>query len=110
MGPSPSPRSGHGMASVGQKVFVIGGESFKPLKSEDHAYIHVLDSSEWLFLTPFSEVPANVSQNISSIRRSLLPALQPNLKVPFASLSFQHPNLLHPSKGIRRQMDLLVRI
>lgn len=45
MGPSPSGRSGHAMASFGSRVFVLGGESFTPSKQEDHGLVHVLDTS-----------------------------------------------------------------
>ena len=44
MGPSPSGRSGHAMASFQSKVFVLGGESFAPSKTDD--FTHVLDTSE----------------------------------------------------------------
>lgn len=49
MGPSPSGRSGHAMASAGTKVYVLGGESFSPLKGEDATTIHVLDTSSLLY-------------------------------------------------------------
>ena len=45
MGPSPSGRSGHAMASMGTRVFVLGGESFTPSKTDDSSLIHVLDTS-----------------------------------------------------------------
>jgi hypothetical protein len=44
MGPSPSGRSGHAMASFQGKVFVLGGESFAPSKNDD--LTHYLDTSE----------------------------------------------------------------
>ncbi|KAJ8083785.1 hypothetical protein AAF712_000706 [Marasmius tenuissimus] len=44
MGPSPSGRSGHAMASVGAKVFVLGGESFTPPKQDNPNWVHVLDT------------------------------------------------------------------
>ncbi|KAG1749813.1 uncharacterized protein EDB91DRAFT_1327252 [Suillus paluster] len=44
MGPAPSGRSGHAMASMGTRVFVLGGESFTPTKGDDHGIIHVLDT------------------------------------------------------------------
>ncbi|TBU34681.1 hypothetical protein BD311DRAFT_746594 [Dichomitus squalens] len=47
MGPAPSPRSGHAMASMGSRVFVLGGlggESLNPQKPEDPSIIHVLDT------------------------------------------------------------------
>lgn len=49
MGPAPSARSGHGMASVGSRVFVLGGlgeVSTAPTESEDSSYIHILDTSQ----------------------------------------------------------------
>ncbi|OBZ78636.1 Tip elongation aberrant protein 1 [Grifola frondosa] len=48
MGPAPSARSGHAMASMGSRVFVLGGlggESLNPAKPEDPTIIHVLDTS-----------------------------------------------------------------
>src|ERR1700675_3061192 len=47
MGPSPSGRSGHAMASMGTRVFVLGGESFTPSKTDDPSIIHVLDTSSY---------------------------------------------------------------
>ncbi|KAF7981180.1 hypothetical protein HWV62_34967 [Athelia sp. TMB] len=44
MGPAPSGRSGHAMASTGTRVFVLGGESFTPAKQEDHGIVNVLDT------------------------------------------------------------------
>ncbi|KAJ7042429.1 hypothetical protein C8F04DRAFT_945639 [Mycena alexandri] len=44
MGPSPSGRSGHAMAAVGTKVYVLGGESFTPSKTDDSGLVHVLDT------------------------------------------------------------------
>lgn len=48
MGPAPTPRSGHAMASMGSRVFVLGGlggESLNPQKPEDPTIVHVLDTS-----------------------------------------------------------------
>jgi hypothetical protein len=43
MGPAPSPRSGHAMASFGEKVYVLGGEALTtPPDPSD--MIHVLDT------------------------------------------------------------------
>ncbi|KAG1744290.1 kinase-like domain-containing protein [Suillus lakei] len=44
MGPAPSRRSGHAMASMGTRVFVLGGESFTPTKGDDPGIINVLDT------------------------------------------------------------------
>ena len=46
MGPSPSGRSGHAMASIGTKVYILGGKSFSPSESSDPSINHVLDTSE----------------------------------------------------------------
>jgi hypothetical protein len=56
MGPSPSGRSGHAMATAGSRVFVLGGESFTSQKADDPMLIHVLDTSEFriLSLAPLS--------------------------------------------------------
>jgi hypothetical protein len=48
MGPAPSARSGHAMASIGPRVYVLGGlgaEFMNPNK-EDPTVMHVLDTSE----------------------------------------------------------------
>lgn len=47
MGTTPSGRSGHAMASMGSKIFVLGGESFVPFKTDDPDLIYVLDSSQY---------------------------------------------------------------
>ncbi|TDL30173.1 galactose oxidase [Rickenella mellea] len=49
MGPAPSIRSRHAMASVGRRVFILGGESSTPGKDvDDPDTIHVLDTSTYL--------------------------------------------------------------
>lgn len=45
MGPSPTGRSGHAMASNGTRVFVLGGESSAGTATEEAALIYVLDTS-----------------------------------------------------------------
>ncbi|KAI0294941.1 hypothetical protein BC826DRAFT_1009522 [Russula brevipes] len=44
MGPSPSRRSGHAMASHGTRVFVLGGEALAEGQADDTALIHVLNT------------------------------------------------------------------
>ncbi|KAJ6520481.1 hypothetical protein C8R45DRAFT_61789 [Mycena sanguinolenta] len=46
MGPSPSGRSGHAMASFGKKVYVLGGVPSDPSKTDD---FHVLDTSAFRY-------------------------------------------------------------
>lgn len=45
MGPAPTGRSGHAMATFQKKVLVIGGESYTSEKADDPSCIHVLDTS-----------------------------------------------------------------
>lgn len=50
MGPAPSPRLGHAMASMGSRVFVLGGlDEVSPALtgSEDSSFIHILDTSQF---------------------------------------------------------------
>ncbi|KAI0756782.1 hypothetical protein C8Q80DRAFT_1224263 [Daedaleopsis nitida] len=52
MGPEPSPRSGHGMAAVGSKVYVLGGVSEDDLKRTKNAnVVHVLETNNIKFPT-----------------------------------------------------------
>ena len=50
MGPGPSGRSGHAMASAGPRVFVLGGESSTVPNPDDPNFVHVLDTSTWVHL------------------------------------------------------------
>lgn len=50
MGPAPGARTGHGMASMGPRVFVLGGlgDTFlDPFEPEDPCHVHVLDTSQF---------------------------------------------------------------
>ncbi|KAF8317991.1 galactose oxidase [Clavulina sp. PMI_390] len=44
MGPAPSGRSGHAMATVGSKIFVIGGEGLTANEPDDPSLIHALET------------------------------------------------------------------
>lgn len=55
MGRSPNARWGHTMASVGTRVFVLGGESFAAGQEEEQSVIHVLDTE---FITYSKRTPA----------------------------------------------------
>ncbi|OJA16234.1 hypothetical protein AZE42_00038 [Rhizopogon vesiculosus] len=66
MGPAPSGRSGHAMASMGGRVFVLGGESFTPTKGEDHGIIHVLDTKHIKYPDSSKGPPGNKSERKSS--------------------------------------------
>ncbi|BGP07397.1 Tip elongation aberrant protein 1 [Rhodotorula toruloides] len=46
MGPAPTGRSGHAMATFQKKVLVIGGESYTSEKADDPSCVHVLDTTK----------------------------------------------------------------
>lgn len=72
MGPTPSARSGHAMASMGSRVFVLGGlggESLNPAKPEDPTLIHVLDTSMSIHHLEFHISQFEFLQNTSNIRQ-----------------------------------------
>lgn len=85
MGPAPSARSGHAMASMGSKIFVLGGESFTPVRNEDHGVIHVLDTSGFFLFCLWSFLPHEMSH--------LIPwRFLEHIKYPDASKPPIHPN------------------
>ncbi|KAK7043665.1 hypothetical protein VNI00_008276 [Paramarasmius palmivorus] len=59
MGLAPSGRSGHAMASVGTKVFVLGGDSFPPSRSDNLNHVYVLDTSRIKYIS--DKKPAVIS-------------------------------------------------
>ncbi|KAI8980785.1 hypothetical protein BD414DRAFT_420720 [Trametes punicea] len=70
MGPAPSPRSGHAMASMGSRVFVLGGlggESLNTQKPEDPTIIHVLDTKHIKYPDSNKPPPAAVNGRKSQI-------------------------------------------
>ncbi|KAG0662430.1 Negative regulator of mitotic exit [Rhodotorula mucilaginosa] len=46
MGPAPSGRSGHAMATHGSRVLVLGGESYTSGRTDDPSLVHVLDTTK----------------------------------------------------------------
>ncbi|KAM0789070.1 hypothetical protein ACM66B_003133 [Microbotryomycetes sp. NB124-2] len=46
MGPAPSGRSGHAMATFQNKVLVLGGESYTSQRVDDPSFVHVLDTTK----------------------------------------------------------------
>ncbi|KAL4069765.1 hypothetical protein V8B97DRAFT_1872338 [Scleroderma yunnanense] len=65
MGPAPSARSGHAMASMGTRVFVLGGESFTPARGDDHGIVHVLDTKHIKY-PDANKPPGNAAPNSSA--------------------------------------------
>ncbi|KAF8211579.1 hypothetical protein K438DRAFT_1568813, partial [Mycena galopus ATCC 62051] len=74
MGPSPSGRSGHAMASVGKKVYLLGGETFVPSKADDSGLVHVLDTGVFRYSPP----PPNINRG-PRVARQLEEPKHPNL-------------------------------
>ncbi|GJE87566.1 hypothetical protein PsYK624_036490 [Phanerochaete sordida] len=78
MGPAPNARSGHAMASMGSRVFVLGGlggESLNPAKPEDPTMIHVLDTKHIKY--PLSGTPPTNSSGAPSRKASVQAQGQP---------------------------------
>ncbi|KAH9944187.1 uncharacterized protein BXZ73DRAFT_96680 [Epithele typhae] len=59
MGPEPSPRSGHGMAAVGSKVYVLGGVSEEDMSGsgKDANFMYILDTKNIKFPTTKHSAP-----------------------------------------------------
>ncbi|GAA5841877.1 hypothetical protein JCM11251_005408 [Rhodosporidiobolus azoricus] len=57
MGPAPSGRSGHAMATWQTKVLVLGGESYTSQRADDPTVVHVLDTTKIKY-PPDSSRPA----------------------------------------------------
>lgn len=49
------------MASVGTKVYVLGGESFTPSKTDDSGLVHVLDTSVFRYNVPLPKSSTNAT-------------------------------------------------
>jgi hypothetical protein len=78
MGPSPSGRSGHAMASSGPRIFVLGGESAAGSQTDESALIHVLDTSMSSLLSFLFSQPPNI-ENTEHIK---YPKPDPNAAKP----------------------------
>ncbi|KAK0390907.1 hypothetical protein NLU13_0410 [Sarocladium strictum] len=90
MGPSPSPRSGHSMTTVGKSVFVMGGEpSSATTTINDLGILYVLDTSKIRYPTdpgkgrrpsagengvPVRQTPSREGSNGPSENRRIMPA------------------------------------
>jgi len=70
MGPAPSGRSGHAMATWQNKVYVLGGESYTSSRADDPSMLHVLDTSKIKY--PADSSKSNVG------RKSSIPTIAGN--------------------------------
>ncbi|KAK4046292.1 hypothetical protein OIV83_006166 [Microbotryomycetes sp. JL201] len=68
MGPAPSGRSGHAMATYQNKVLVLGGESYTSQRADDPAFVHILDTSKIKY-------PSDSRKSQPVQRKSSLPAM-----------------------------------
>ena len=68
MGPSPSGRSGHVMATWQSKVLVLGGESYTSPRHDDPTLVHVLDTAKIKY-------PQD-SSRLSIARKSSMPVME----------------------------------
>ncbi|KAF8640758.1 hypothetical protein AX17_000408 [Amanita inopinata Kibby_2008] len=87
MGPAPSGRSGHSMASTGTKVYVLGGESFSPPKGDEANTFHVLDTKHIKY--PDSSKPSSSQNPVrkSSVSPSQGPQAQPPVSISSSSFN-----------------------
>ncbi|KAG6890737.1 hypothetical protein C0992_013120 [Termitomyces sp. T32_za158] len=70
MGPAPSGRSGHAMASVNSKVYVLGGESSAlPANGEDPAIVNVLDTKHIKYPASRDPPPTTVQPSAQGLSR-----------------------------------------
>lgn len=75
MGPSPSGRSGHRMAAQGTKVWVLGGESFAPVKGDEINSFHCLDTRHIRYPDPARGPPPPASVPPGSQNSARKPSL-----------------------------------
>ncbi|GAA6018429.1 hypothetical protein JCM11491_006994 [Sporobolomyces phaffii] len=94
MGPAPSGRSGHAMATWQNKVLVLGGESYTSMRSDDPALVHTLDTTKIKYPPDAARPPPNVASNQNSIP----PASNPStFAPPPSSLNSLPPNPSSPN-------------
>ncbi|GAA6036042.1 hypothetical protein JCM8097_006582 [Rhodosporidiobolus ruineniae] len=86
MGPAPSGRSGHAMATWQTKVLVLGGESYTSQRADDPSIVHVLDTTKIKY-PPDSARPAQQAQQ------------QQQLPPPAPSSPSSHPPSQLPQPG-----------
>ncbi|KAG6821366.1 hypothetical protein H0H93_014163 [Arthromyces matolae] len=76
MGPAPSGRSGHAMASVNSKVYVLGGESSQPSK-EDPTFVNILDTKHIKYPPSKDPPPSTIQPSSQGLSRKLSANAQP---------------------------------
>ncbi|GAA5993422.1 hypothetical protein JCM5350_006875 [Sporobolomyces pararoseus] len=93
MGPAPSGRSGHAMATWQNKVLVLGGESYTSMRSDDPALVHTLDTTKIKYPPDSARPPpAQVASN-----QSPLPAPSSTMTSAPSNLNNLPPNPSSPN-------------
>lgn len=112
MGPAPSGRSGHAMATWQNKVYVLGGESYTSQRVDDPSFVHVLDTSAYIPSLPPDpsltvsragkiKYPVDNSRQQQGIaRKPSLPVIMSN--VPPTALMNTSPPLAGAEDNLRR--------
>ncbi|KIJ65005.1 hypothetical protein HYDPIDRAFT_27741 [Hydnomerulius pinastri MD-312] len=112
MGPAPSGRSGHAMASMGSRVFVLGGESFTPTRGDDHGIIHVLDTKHIKY--PDSNKAPNPNGSTTNLGRkasatptatTTMGSQQPSAPTPTGTRAMSPTGPQSDSEDLRRAMS-----
>jgi hypothetical protein len=93
MGPAPSGRSGHAMATWHKKVFVLGGESYTSSKHEWPNMINMLDTGKIKYPSETRSQQANRKASNPTMKDSAQPSS--SVQNPLAS-SLNNKPLHHP--------------
>ncbi|KAF8140428.1 hypothetical protein EV363DRAFT_1579771 [Boletus edulis] len=108
MGPAPSARSGHAMASMGSRVFVLGGESFTPTRGDDHGIIHVLDTKHIKYPESNKVVPPNPNGSTTNLGRKSSTTPSPSSTQPAPPPTLNGTRAVSPT-GIQSETEDLRR-
>ena len=114
MGPSPTGRSGHAMASNGTRVFVLGGESSAGTQADETALLHVLDTSMcFIYFFILFRQPLSPKTQSTSSTRSPIPTLsnlvtRPNSCARHPRASRRRSNGHHHQRVPTRRVPLLL--
>ncbi|KAM3580775.1 hypothetical protein VKS41_006834 [Umbelopsis sp. WA50703] len=106
MGPAPTPRAGHTMTALKDKVMVLGGEPANGIKSEDASMIYVLDTSKIKYPGDSS---AGGPSSPTTARAPEIPGTNGSSPSPTRGLQSDTPSpttAFHPSLAHQRQSTM----
>ncbi|GAA6059796.1 hypothetical protein JCM10212_003691 [Sporobolomyces blumeae] len=78
MGPAPSGRSGHAMATWQNKVLVLGGESYTSSRADDPASVHTLDTTKIKYPPDAARPPQSVNAANANVNAAPPPQSLPS--------------------------------